>query len=84
MEIAYNLKPSNERRGNQLKPEKTLPFGQLRTDHMFLMDYKDGGWGNARIVPYSDFSISPGATVLHYAQSIFEGAKAFMHEDGEI
>ncbi|WP_273265880.1 branched-chain amino acid aminotransferase [Flexistipes sinusarabici] len=84
MKIAYNLKSSNERRNNQLKPEKTLPFGQLRTDHMFLMDYNDGEWGNARIVPYSNFSISPGATVLHYAQSIFEGAKAFMHEDGEI
>jgi len=84
MEIAYNLKSGNERRDSQLKPEKTLPFGQMRTDHMFLMDYKDGEWDNARIVPYSDFSISPGATVLHYAQSIFEGAKAFMHDDGEI
>jgi len=84
MNISYNLKPATERRNTELKPENTLPFGKLRTDHMFVMEYEEGEWINPRIIPYSDFHISPGATVLHYAQSVFEGCKAFMHDDGEI
>ena len=84
MDIQYNLKPKSERRTEAFKPEKTLPFGLLRTDHMFIMDYEDGQWINPRIVPYSPIELSPGAIVLHYAQAIFEGAKAFMHDDNEI
>jgi branched-chain amino acid aminotransferase len=51
---------------------------------MFLMDYEDGQWTDPRIVPYGPLSLAHGAVVLHYAQEIFEGAKAFLHEDGEI
>ncbi|MCG9695399.1 branched-chain amino acid aminotransferase [Shewanella sp. Isolate11] len=84
MHIKYNLKPASERRTEQFKPETNVGFGRLRTDHMFLMDYRDGQWADPRIVPYGPFEIAPGAMSLHYGQSIFEGAKAFMHEDGEI
>jgi len=84
MKIELKLKPQSERRQDLFKPEKPLPFGQLRTDHMFVVDYADGVWKDARIVPYANFSIAPGATALHYSQEIFEGAKAFMHPDGEI
>ena len=66
------------------RPDGPLPFGQLRTDHMFLMDYEDGRWIEPRIVPYGPLSLAPGAVALHYAQEIFEGAKAFLHDDGEI
>jgi branched-chain amino acid aminotransferase len=51
---------------------------------MFLMDYKDGEWIEPRIVPYGPLTMPPGAMALHYGQSIFEGAKAFKHTDGEI
>ncbi len=84
MEIKYLLKDKNLRRQEPLKPTEPLPFGVLRTDHMFVIDYKDGEWTNAQIVPYENISLPPGATVLHYGQAIFEGAKAFQHEDGEI
>jgi branched-chain amino acid aminotransferase len=84
MNIEMRLKPQSERRTEDFVPEKTLPFGQLRTDHMFLVDYAEGEWKDARIVPYGNLSLAPGATVLHYAQTIFEGAKAFKHPDGEI
>ncbi len=84
MNIDYRLKPEAERRGEPFKPDKPLPFGVLRTDHMFIMDYEDGEWINPRIVPYAPIEIPPGAIVLHYGQAIFEGAKAFQHEDGEI
>ncbi len=61
-----------------------LPFGQLRTNHMFLMNYRDGKWNDPRIVPYGAIEMMPGAMCLHYGQTIFEGAKAFIHDDGEI
>ncbi|MGL4475834.1 MAG: branched-chain amino acid aminotransferase [Shewanella sp.] len=84
MEISYRLKNAAERRQQQFEPEGNVGFGKLRTDHMFVMDYRDGKWCDARIVPYGPFEMAPGAMCLHYGQAIFEGAKAFMHEDGEI
>ena len=84
MKIRYDLKPAAERRSAPFTPQGPLSFGQLRTDHMFLMDYEEGGWRHPRIVPYGPFSLDPGAVVLHYSQEIFEGAKAFKHADGEI
>ena len=66
------------------KTDQPLPFGQLRTNHMFLVNYKDGEWQDPRIVPYGPVSLMPGAMGLHYGQTIFEGAKAFIHADGEI
>ncbi|MBI5067398.1 MAG: branched-chain amino acid aminotransferase [Deltaproteobacteria bacterium] len=84
MKIRYDLKPRAARRTDPFRPQGPLSFGQLRTDHMFLMDYEDGAWRDPRIVPYGPFSLAPGAVVLHYSQEIFEGAKAFLHQDGEI
>jgi len=38
MDIRYDLKPRSSRRQKPFRPDGPLPFGQLRTDHMFLMD----------------------------------------------
>lgn len=84
MQIEYQLKPLEQRRTEPFIPESNVGFGLLRTDHMFLMDYRDGQWLDPRIVPYGPFEIFPGNMTLHYGQSIFEGAKAFLHDDGEI
>jgi branched-chain amino acid aminotransferase len=84
MKIRYDLKPRQERRSSPFRPRGTLSFGQLRTDHMFLMEHVDGEWIDPRIVPYGPLSLAPGAVALHYAQEIFEGAKAFLHDDGEL
>jgi branched-chain amino acid aminotransferase len=81
MKIRYDLKPAAQRRTAPFTPQGPLSFGQLRTDHMFLMDYADGGWRDPRIVPYGPFSLDPGAVVLHYSQEIFEGAKAFKNAE---
>jgi branched-chain amino acid aminotransferase len=60
------------------KDESALSFGDIFTDHMFLMEYnKEQGWHNAQIKPFEDFVLSPAALVLHYAQTIFEGMKAY-------
>ncbi|MCA9478248.1 MAG: aminotransferase class IV [Nanoarchaeota archaeon] len=65
-------------------PSTISSFGEYRTPHFFLMDYKEGEWRDPRIVPLQDFQIGAGAKVFHYAHSFFEGAKAFKHEDGEL
>lgn len=84
MDIKMNLKPQDQRMSHTIQGAESLSFGKLRSDHMFLMDYKDGQWQNARIVPYGPVEVMPGAVALHYGKSVFEGAKAFRHEDGEI
>jgi len=70
----------------KVKPDPSiLTFGDYFTDHMFVMNYdKENGWHDARIVPYGPFSIEPSAMVLHYAQEIFEGLKAYRAPDGGI
>ena len=60
-----------------------LPFGKIYTDHMFMADFRNGEWGNARIVPYGHMLISPSTPALHYGQSIFEGLKAYRGTDRE-
>ena len=68
-----------------IEDESQLNFGKQFTDRMFVMQYKTGqGWHDARIQPYQAFSLDPAAMVLHYAQEIFEGLKAFRRPDGEI
>ena len=70
----------------QLKPkpgdESKLGFGDICTDHMFLMDYETGrGWLQPRIEPYGDLHLDPAAMALHYGQEIFEGLKAYRGQD---
>jgi branched-chain amino acid aminotransferase len=43
-----------------------------------------GGWHRPRVEPYGPISLDPAAAVLHYAQEIFEGMKAYRHADGSI
>ncbi len=65
--------------------EANLNFGDIFTDHMFLMDYEKGkGWLDPRIVPYGNFSIDPAAMGIHYGQEIFEGLKAYYGKDNGI
>jgi branched-chain amino acid aminotransferase len=65
--------------------ESKLGFGDIFTDHMFVMDYEVGkGWFNPRIVPNRPLRIDPGAMVLHYGQEVFEGLKAYRGKDNGI
>lgn len=59
-------------------------FGSIFSDHMFSMEYRDGSWTDAEIIPFDDFSCSPAMATLHYGQTIFEGMKAFHTQDGEV
>ncbi len=60
-------------------------FGRYFTDHMFVAEWTpEQGWHDARVKPYGPFSMDPASSVLHYAQQIFEGLKAYRHPDGSI
>ncbi|MCY7412201.1 MAG: branched-chain amino acid aminotransferase [Salinibacterium sp.] len=60
-------------------------FGKYFTDHMVDICWSEmGGWHRPRVQPYGPIELDPAAAVLHYAQEIFEGLKAYRHADGSI
>ena len=60
-------------------------FGRFFTDHMVDICWSEhGGWHRPRVQPYGPISLDPAAAVLHYAQEIFEGMKAYRHADGSV
>ncbi len=59
-----------------------IPFGKHTSDHMFVMNYADGQWGNFSIIPYQGLVLDPQSKALQYCQCIFEGMKATMGADG--
>lgn len=60
-------------------------FGRVFTDHMAVAIWsQDKGWHGRTIRPRQPFSIDPAAGVLHYAQEIFEGMKAYRLSDGGV
>jgi branched-chain amino acid aminotransferase len=60
-------------------------FGRYFTDTMFVARYRAGdGWYDARLSPYGPLQLDPATATLHYAQSIFEGLKAYAQPDGSV
>ena len=60
-------------------------FGTNFSDHMVTIDWTEGkGWHDALIGPRQPLALDPAAAVLHYAQEIFEGLKAYKQADGAI
>ena len=70
---------ANERAKRLIDPG----FGRVFTDHMAMIRYSETeGWHDARITARAPLSIDPASSVLHYAQEIFEGMKAYRLADG--
>ncbi|MFL6710020.1 MAG: branched-chain amino acid aminotransferase [Massilia sp.] len=61
-----------------------LAFGRNFTDHMALIEYRDGAWQQGEITAYGPLSLDPSCSSLHYGQAIFEGFKAFSQPDGGV
>lgn len=60
-------------------------FGRIFTDHMVTATWEDGkGWHDLRVSERKPFQLDPASAVLHYAQEIFEGLKAYRTEQGSI
>ena len=60
-------------------------FGKYYSDHMVAIDWDaEHDWHGARVTPYAPLTLEPASLVLHYGQAIFEGLKAYRHNDGSI
>jgi len=81
--IAFDVKQVEQSKISQVD-FNNIEFGKTYSDHMFVAEFEEGEWKNFRIEPYADLSISPANATLHYAQSVFEGLKAYKTESGDI
>ncbi|MBT3644076.1 MAG: branched-chain amino acid aminotransferase [Gammaproteobacteria bacterium] len=71
------------------KPKKDLDWGNLgfsyvETEFRFSARWRDGVWGEGELVSSAEMQVHEGSTVLHYAQSCFEGLKAQTAANGDI
>lgn len=85
--LSFALTPSTTARADAERDAVLADpgFGKHFTDHMVTIDWSIGeGWHDARVTPYGPLQIDPASAVLHYAQEIFEGLKAYRHADGSI
>ena len=83
--MKYNF-PVTRTSNPKVKPDPDhLKFAEVFSDHMFMMEYDEGqGWHDGRIVPYQKIELDPASCVLHYAQMMFEGMKAYKTADGHV
>ena len=71
--------PAEERAKQLIDPG----FGKVFTDHMAIAQYDEGvGWHDAKVTARHSIAMDPAASVLHYAQEIFEGMKAYARPNG--
>ncbi len=60
-------------------------FGRVFTEHMAVASHDDEhGWHDLTVGPLRPFEMHPATSVLHYGQEVFEGLKAYLHDDGEV
>ncbi|MBU2662060.1 branched-chain amino acid aminotransferase [Actinoplanes bogorensis] len=82
-EIRPNPAPVSDAERNTLLANPG--FGRIFTDHMVTIRYADGkGWYEPRVEARAPIPMDPASAVLHYAQEIFEGLKAYTLPDGGI
>lgn len=63
---------------------ESLGFGYVKTDYRYVSDYKDGAWDEGRMITDETLTIHECAGVLQYAQTVFEGLKAYTTANGQI
>ena len=61
-----------------------LGFGYVQTDMRYVSNFKDGKWDEGGLTPDANVVLNECAGVLQYAQTVFEGLKAYTTEDGHI
>ena len=85
--MTFTITPHASPVSSQLR-EKTLEdpgFGKVFTDHMVTLRWStDRGWHDGKVTARAPLSLDPACAVLHYAQEIFEGMKAYRTAKGEI
>jgi branched-chain amino acid aminotransferase len=81
IDIDFSSDTAAPRSDLDLNPER-LEFGRVVAPLWFRSWYRDGKWETGKIERWSPIELHPAALVLHYAQSIFEGLKAYKAPDG--
>lgn len=61
-----------------------IGFGYIKTDKRYVSNYKNGAWDEGALIEDDKITISECACVLQYAQTVFEGLKAYTTEDGHV
>jgi branched-chain amino acid aminotransferase len=85
--LAFDLRPHPNPRSDAERAQVLADpgFGVHFTDHMAVATWTSSdGWHDSAVVPYGPFTLDPATAVLHYAQEIFEGLKAYRHADGSV
>ncbi|UXN02334.1 branched-chain amino acid aminotransferase [Bartonella sp. HY406] len=84
-DLTFQILPNENPVGVSEREEvlKNPGFGKVFSDHMAVVEWSnEKGWHNARICARKPFEMDPAGAVLHYAQEIFEGMKAYRNTDG--
>lgn len=63
---------------------ESLGFGYVKTDYRYVSNYKDGAWDEGKMITDETLTIHECAGVLQYAQTVFEGLKAYTTVNGQI
>ena len=80
MSLKFEIQPAANPTSEKERAAKLADpgFGRIFTDHMAIVRYNQAkGWHGARVESRANFPLDPAAAVLHYAQEIFEGLKAY-------
>ena len=87
MSLKFEIKPTTHPTSETERAAKLANpgFGRVFTDHMAIVRYDQArGWHDARVESRANFPLDPAGAVLHYAQEIFEGLKAYKRDDGGV
>src|SRR5215212_4700766 len=87
MSLKFEIQPATNPTSEKERAARLVDpgFGRIFTDHMAVVRYNQAsGWHDARIESRANFPLDPALAVLHYAQEIFEGLKAYKRDDGGI
>src|ERR1700755_3436428 len=87
VDLKFEIHPTTHPTSDKDRAVKLVDpgFGRVFTDHMAIVRYDQAkGWHDARIEARANFPLDPALAVLHYAQEIFEGLKAYKRDDGGV
>ena len=87
MNMKFDIQPAANPTSDKERAARLVDpgFGRVFTDHMAMVRYSQGkGWHDARVESRANFPLDPATAVLHYAQEIFEGLKAYKRDDGGV
>ena len=84
-DLTFEIRPTAHPTSEKDRAAKLVDpgFGRVFTDHMSIVRYNQAkGWHDARVESRTNFPLDPATAVLHYAQEIFEGLKAYKRDNG--